>query len=152
MKTKLFDPDARLGHWVALSISLAALAGCGGKVLDVDTDGGKADSAVLDSAIVADTLEIDTFTPAPPVEDSATLPPDTSPSGACTTCLESKCGSALTVCRASAACVAVWRCVDDCSDDACANACIADDSNPGVTLFVDVVVCANDFCALECGG
>jgi hypothetical protein len=159
MMTKLFNPDARLGHWLALSISVTALAGCGGKVVEVPEnqliDSGKSDShsSASDSATASDSFEpadtsepIDTFTPPPDPTDGSTS------SKACADCVAAKCPSERAACAASTACVAVLKCVSDCgSDSSCANACVNDETKPGVALAIDLITCAQDRCPSECG-
>jgi hypothetical protein len=147
MITKLFEMDARLGRHLALGISLTALTGCGGKVLDVDADSGKPDSAAVDSATATDTLVLDTFTP--PVEDSSPFPTDVA-SEACPDCVQSNCAAEINACGGSPDCLAVNDCVNACDDDACRNACIGDDSKPGVTTYVNLLECAQAKCSAEC--
>jgi hypothetical protein len=150
MIAKLFNPDARLGHAVALSISLAALAGCGGKVLDVDGDGGRPDSVASDTTSASDSFEPDTFTP-PPVEDSSVTITDATSSTACSDCVGAKCRPERDACTASADCIGVIKCINDCgSDNTCANACISDEAKPGVSLASDLIACAQDKCGSEC--
>jgi hypothetical protein len=74
----------------------------------------------------------------------------TSGEATCDSCLNATCCGQTTTCIDDADCVALVRCYDACSDDACASAC--DASHPGgLSKLNPVVSCAQSGCGTQCG-
>ncbi|MGZ5967884.1 MAG: hypothetical protein ACXWP4_09465 [Polyangiales bacterium] len=114
------------------------------------------DTTTTDSGTTADTggttTETGTDTGTPPTETGGDDTGTAVDAAACSACTDSKCKSEKTACAGSTDCVAVLKCVDDCKGDStCANACISDETKPGVKEANALLTCAQDKCAMECG-
>ncbi len=70
---------------------------------------------------------------------------------ACDACVESKCAAPLDACLNDPACIAFWDCLDACTDESCANACVS--QHPaGVAKSDAVDLCVDQQCQAECYG
>lgn len=67
----------------------------------------------------------------------------------CQTCTETNCKSDLDSCQANADCKKLVDCANACTDDACVQKCIADNS-AGVAAFTPLATCIQTKCATEC--
>lgn len=109
-----------------------------------------------------DTTTTDSGTDTGVAVDTGTTPADTGTAAetsgetgvdpaVCQACTADKCKSEIDACKAKTECPGVIMCVNDCADDTCANACLKDDTQPGVKEASDLLTCAQDNCKAECG-
>jgi len=59
------------------------------------------------------------------------------------------CEASMEACASRGACQGILICIEDCADDACANACLAEDAE-GAALYEAVVACIDAECANAC--
>lgn len=68
----------------------------------------------------------------------------------CSECVEEHCSDALTTCFLDPACIILFMCVAECTNDACTSACITAAPSDSLTRFEAHRICSNQECDVVC--